>query len=122
MIKPVRCPFCKGTNMELLKETQKGAEFEIRHAPNDVLIGTIYMEVDGDWVFAPERRDGCWSSYLMKAIAESLERKNFSTQQQELQVALKALELAHNYILSGEENKDWPWSHWLYEARKELKL
>jgi hypothetical protein len=38
-----------------------------------VYLGDICREVDGDWVFYPDLKNGgCWTEHLLTAIAEKL--------------------------------------------------
>lgn len=44
---------------------------------NGAYIGEVYVEVDGYWVWvAPEPSTGCWSSGVLKEIAEFLDELN----------------------------------------------
>ncbi|MFA5152696.1 MAG: hypothetical protein WC554_09070 [Clostridia bacterium] len=43
---------------------------------NGVVIGQIYQEVDGYYVFLPDRKDGFWEAYVLRAIANLLDKKN----------------------------------------------
>jgi hypothetical protein len=43
---------------------------------NGVVIGQMYQEVDGYYVFLPDRKDGFWEAYVLRAIADMLDEKN----------------------------------------------
>ena len=38
--------------------------------------GTVYKEVDGYYVWAPDDNAGCWESYYLRAISELLDDMN----------------------------------------------
>jgi len=46
------------------------------HFVNGVKLGYAYAEVDGYYVFVPETRNGFWSSYTLRMIAERLDELN----------------------------------------------
>lgn len=48
----------------------------------DVLLGYAYREVDGFYAFIFNDNKGCWSSYILKEIAEILDdlNKEYSNQ------------------------------------------
>lgn len=43
---------------------------------NGVHMGIMYMEVDGYYVFQPHLRAGYWAAYVMRAIADTLDKLN----------------------------------------------
>jgi hypothetical protein len=50
--------------------------YNVHYAPNLKMIGYIYKEVDGFFVYQPSKGDGCWSGELLKEIAQCLEDLN----------------------------------------------
>ena len=44
--------------------------------PNDHLVGELIMDVDGYFYFWQNRSDGCWSSHIMRSIANKLDDIN----------------------------------------------
>ena len=53
------------------KDNREFVEFE-----NGVILGQIYREVDGYYVFVPNLLDGFWEAYVLRAIANLLDKKN----------------------------------------------
>lgn len=43
---------------------------------NGVLLGILYREVDGYFVFQPEPGGGAWSGHVLQAIADKIEELN----------------------------------------------
>ena len=44
-------------------------------------LGEIAQDTDGEFVFFPKQRERFWRSWLMKAIAEELDKLNYHTQE-----------------------------------------
>jgi len=44
--------------------------------PNDHLVGELIMDVDGYFYFWQNHSDGCWSSHIMRSIANKLDDIN----------------------------------------------
>ena len=40
------------------------------------ILGEIYKEVDGYYVYQPDKANGCWESYAMRTIADMLDEMN----------------------------------------------
>jgi hypothetical protein len=43
---------------------------------NGVTLGQLYQEVDGYYVFVPETSGGYWEAYVLREIANLLDKKN----------------------------------------------
>jgi len=43
---------------------------------NGVLLGTVYREIDGYYVFLPKYNGGYWKAFIMKAIADKIDGLN----------------------------------------------
>jgi hypothetical protein len=59
---------------------RKGEEgsYDVVHLPNNVVVGEVYQEVDGYYVFNPSTTRGYMNEYTLIGIAELLEVLNKS--------------------------------------------
>jgi predicted secreted acid phosphatase len=55
----------------IVKDNKEFIEFE-----NGVILGQVYQEVDGYYVFVPNPTNGFWEAYILRAIADMLDKKN----------------------------------------------
>ncbi len=60
--------------MNLIYKQINSQKFNVLN-PSDYLVGELIMDVDGYFYFWPSN-DGCWSSHIMRSIANKLDDIN----------------------------------------------
>ena len=65
----------KTTPEELLHLTKKDFGYYVEYY-NGVHIGEFETDVDGFYYYWPVRKEGCWSAYVLRAVADKLDELN----------------------------------------------